>query len=685
MRLAVACALAALAVAGGAGGAGAQEEGPAPGPPPTMALTGLEAVLSPEDELVVEVTIANHRSGVAEDLRLVATLYSPVNGRVDLDRALADPGERDVWEAADVELDPLGEGLVRVAELRVPAADLDLDDDPDRFGVYPLDIQLLEGDEAVAGVTTALVFAPQRVEEPVRLATLVGFDEPPGVLPDASVRPGYPATFAPGARLDVLVRELLDARPELTVALSGLLLEQAADLADGFESGGRLVPADSRDARHAAAFLDRVRELAEDAEVVAQPYGPADLVALVRGGLRSEATRLLAAGEETVERHTGVRPAPGVLVPPDGLDVATLSEAQASGAEIVVLGAGYLARVSALTEGTPSPVRTLGGGSGGPVVALVPDPHLSEVLARPADDGIVAHAQRVVAETAVVFFERPDAPQRRGLLLATPAGFDPEPGLLAAALEGLEAAPWVADVPLTDLVGGVLRAPDAVQLAYPAQSLASELPSGYVASLGQARAALAPMAAVLATDPEDSLDLSDGLSIAAAVHYRPAALAAEGQARIGGVLDDLSSLSQAVEVLETPPITLTDDVGQVPVILVNHGAVPVRVQVRLQSSAFEFEPAVIEDLELDPEVARTITFTARANALGGLRNVGVVVEDPSGTRRLASAELAVRTASSSVVALALTGSAGVFLLVWWAREIVRTRRSRRATGARHAA
>ena len=95
---------------------------------------------------------------------------------------------------------------------------------------------------------------------------------------------------------------------------------------------------------------------------------------------------------------------------------------------------------------------------------------------------------------------------------------------------------------------------------------------------------------MLATDPEDSLDLSDGLSIAAAAHYRPGALAAEGQARIGGVLDDLSTLSQAVEVLETPPITLTDDVGQVPVILVNHGAVPVRVQVRLESSAFEFEP-----------------------------------------------------------------------------------------------
>ena len=77
-----------------------------------------------------------------------------------------------------------------------------------------------------------------------------------------------------------------------------------------------------------------------------------------------------------------------------------------------------------------------------------------------------------------MFFERPDAPERRGLLLATPPGFDPEPGLLAAALEGLEAAPWVADVPLTELVGGVLRAPEPVRLAYPARAAPASSPSG---------------------------------------------------------------------------------------------------------------------------------------------------------------------------------------------------------------
>lgn len=687
MTRALWCALALLVTLQPAAAAHAQDgEEPLGGLAPTLEVTALTGLLQPEDELRITATLRNRRTTPAEGLRLVATLYARVTGRVDLDRAMADPTDRTVWATTDAELDPLAEGGTRLARLVAPIDDLDLEDDEDRFGVYPLQVQLLEGDEAVASVTTTVVFTPRRVVEPLRVATMVTLDELPGRLPDASFAGRFPPLLAPGSRLDGLARELEGARTEVSLALSGLLLEQAADLADGFTTpDGTAVGPRSREARHAGAFLGRVRDVAEQAEVVALPYGPADLVALVRGGLRGEAVRLLTAGDEAVERHAEVRPSPGVLVPPDGLDPATLSEAQTSGTEVVVLGGEHLGRTGQPGDGTPSPVRTLVGGSGGPAVAIVPDPFVAEALTRAPQDGVAVAAQRLLAETAAAWFERPNAPQRRGLLIATPPDWAPGPGLLAALLEGLAAAPWIRDVPLSELDGGVLREPEPVRLAYPGASRTRELPPDYVAGLGEARAALGPLAAVLAGETQDSTSQADALAVAAAVHYRPGALAGEGQARIDAVLDSLANVAGSVEVLETPPITLTDDVGQVPVILVNHGAVPLTVDVRMQSIFYGFEPPLLEELELAPEEPRTVTFTARARSLGGLRNVTVSVEAPDGSRVLATGRLAVRTGAYSVAALTLTGGAAGFLLVWWARDILRTRKAKRGAPARHAA
>lgn len=632
-----------------------------------LAVTG---TITPGGTLRTRVRVVNSSRREAEDLRIVVTVHRKVFHRSDFQQALDEGRLGNLLGSVTTELEPVAGRRVRNVELEQDGAEFGFSGSDDRFGVYPVRIQLLAEGDVVDEVRTAVVYSPPEVEIPLRAALVVPLDTRPALGPDGTVMERLlRSELAPRGRL----HRLLDAfgRPgvPLTLAASGRMLDDLAEIAADTEM---------RVGRLAGGLLARLREIAAlpQTEQVALPYGPADLVALVRGGMRSEVVRHLIEGMGRVEDHTGVRPQRGVLYPPAGLDSATLAEAASVGVDTVVLAESWLD----LPEGrelpsSPSPVRRLRTGAGSTATALVPDPWLTPVLAQLDELPPAVAAQRVLAETAVLYFERPFAEDLRGVLLDPPRDWDPEPDVLARLVEGLGSAPWLRPVTLTGLRSEVAAEREPLRLSYPSRGRGAELSQDYVASLRLARRALGSLRGVLADDAATPARFDRMLLTAASVFYRIEPR--EGLALIDTVARTVAELYDAVAVAEGPTVLLSSVDGQVPVTLANTAEVPMRVLVRLETQRFEFQGGAVREVLLEPESRRTVVFEAHALAPGGTWPIGVVIADVDGEVELARGTVVVRSTAVSLAALVITAGAGLFLVVWWLRSATRRRRERR--------
>lgn len=663
-----------------------------------QALTLSTILQGPDSGLRVEVAVRNPAGAPDAALQVEATLHRRTASRFDLQRALDQGKVGGVVARLDpVSLERVPGGATRTVELAATARQLSVDQ-PAQQGLYPLRIVLEQRGRAVDEVMTSVIAIPAEVDEPLRLALLVPVDHAPGLLADGRYQPRLAQALAPGAPLGRLGREL-GAAPgvPLTLAPSGYLLEQVSTLASrAGGSGGRpldregLPPgalADQQAAGHATAFLDRLRDIAGRPEVeqVPLPYGPADLVALVRAGLTEQARRVLVEGAQVVNDLTGQPVHDEILIPPDGLDSATLETARAQGIRAVVLGERSLTHGEE-TRGpptTPTPVRRLGTGE----IVLVPDPFIGQLLTDPARSSRrsshgAAEAQRLLAETAAVYFERPFATEPRGLLLATPRQWSPPEGLLPGLLTGIRSAPWLQPVDLPALQATLRPDQRLVRLVYPRENRQRELKPIYLTRLADARKAVdslavalpAPDEAAKGTPPGGAARLDRLLLAATAVWYRDDQLQPEGAARIALAQQEIDRIYSSVGV-EEQPVTLTSiERQQVPVTITNNAKVPLRVRVRLEAQPVLFERGNTQLTVLQPGVSTTLTFVARVLTPGGTFAANVIVEDPEGARQLARGSFQVRSAAYSIVALGLTAGAAAFLLAWWIREILRRRR-----------
>lgn len=662
---------------------------------PSLTVEELTGTLRPDGTFRLVATVSNPTGDALDDLSVDAIFQRRTTTRLDYQRAI-DIGDRRRSTVArlTVELDPLASQAAVPVEFSSSVVELGLS--AERLaGVYPLRLELQRDGEALDEVRTSVVALPELVGEPVRTALLVPLDSPVGLLPDGTVDSDPLAGgLQAGARLPALAN-VLAAAPELafTVATSALVLEEAERAAEGYTAVDRAgtveVPAGSPPARRAAGLVDDLRAVLARPEVeqVALPYASADLVALVRHGKEDFARQSIVSRVLSAERVTDDRPAPGVLWPPDGLDSATLEQAVAAGVDTVVLDSGDLdtgeLNAAALS---PSPLRRLDAG-GERVTALVADPWLSGVLAvdragtQPVvpgsqpDPAPVVAAQRLLGETAALYFERPFAPEIRGLLLAPPQLWDPAPETLAALLQGLADAPWLRPVTVPQLVGELAVDEEQATLAYPAPAEDRELDAGYVQALDEAAAAVGQLRNVLAADDATPARADRLLRVAMSLHYRGPRQPA-GRALVDAVTQTTGTVFGSLEVLPGPQITLTNRSGQVPVTVRSTAQVPVRVEVRVDSLRFDFADRGISDpIVLDPGQQRLVVFTAEALTVGATTPITVQVTDVGGAQVLATGQIVVRSTAYSVTALALTAGAGLFLAVWWIRDARRRRRT----------
>ncbi len=637
----------------------------------SAALTAEQSGL--EEDLGLRLLVTNRGEQAVEGLRVVVEIHPAAASR----QALADAFDGDglgsptgpVHDQAVRELAALEPGEVAGVEESIFREEAGW---PEEGGVHPVRVSLIRGAEVLDEVITAVVWLGDTRGEPLLTTFVWPFTDTPWRAELGRYAAGSQRDIRTGGRLDVLLRAL-EAHEDAGVLLapSAHVLEDLQDQSSGFEQvelqedGSRLtedVEPEEEPARLANATLQRLREMAERLphQPVHGPYADADLDALatrdqamreLAGELASEGRRRLQLGlERSVDASAFVLGAP---VGPEVLDLMPTEH---------LLVPAHLAADDDVT----GQLRTLRSPSGRPLLATVGDPVIGQLLAEPEHDGR-AGAQRVLAETAMLYFESPDS-DGRSLSLHPPQDWDPDPELANGLLEGLDEAPWLELVSPSQQASLGERSPVPLELVPPQEERLSIEQADRLASARtdlEAAAGARPTGDEVEED-EDAAPRRSPRELEDALFRSTSTWLIEDSAAEALVRDVQSEVERSfgdVEVASGSQVTLTSDTGQIPVTVrrTRGGPITVRVEVASQGR-LEWEERYSEDIVLADEEAHTVSFETRALGTGTFP-VTVVVTDPSGTRELERTTLSVRSTTVSGPALSATGVLVLALLL----------------------
>jgi Family of unknown function (DUF6049) len=647
---------------------------PAQDAAPTLevVLTRISPAVTPKDPLGYRVAVRNRGPAPVRVESVRALLGLPVGTRSDLASLLAAPGGSLSGQQVD-QFQPAAAEVAPGASLQLEARQVPL---PQGVGeeqagvVLPLTIRVQAGG-VTAGLTTFVVDLPGRARQPLRAALLVPVREPThrnpaGDFVDDKLGDLLATDGSLGAVADELAR--LDA-PAVTMVVDAMLVEDATAMVGGWRlRQGRQrtpVPPGDRRSGHADQFLKLLKAAARGQQPAAFAYGNADLPALVAAGGGDRAKDAVVVGRNELENGLGTPPEDSLVWPVDGaVDGALLRAIEQTGGDVVVLDPRHLPAPS--TTVTQNATVDLGGGPDGQR-ALVGDAVLTAALADPrAQSAPVELAQRVLAETAVTWLERPNSSDPRSILLAPPQDWRPSGTFFRALVQGLGAAPWLRLQPAVTMAGDVPQGPAEGERRLATVTRDDQLrglPRPYLDRVARTRSELDSFRRAVGNDAQPGADSFDrDLLVAESSDWRPATARVRGRGYIGAVRQNIGSVYRRIEV-GTTPVTLTARRGKIPITVANNSSRRVTVVLRLTSPKVDL-PAASEPFVLEPRRRTTQLLEVGTRATGTFP-IQVDVLTPDIEVEIARGGVRLTSTAFNRVALALTGGAAGLLLVWW--------------------
>lgn len=540
-------------------------------------------------------------------------------------------------------------------------------------------------------VDSYMVYVSEGVAHPLGLSLLAPVTEPTHRTPDqVFVDPDLARLLGPHGALGGIAAELArPGAPPVSLAVDPLVVEEAQAMMENtwhvrMKGQAEPVTVPSTDPRSEAArvFVTNLRKAAarQGVPLNALPYATGDLVALVRNGLEADAFALIAKGRRDLEAELGTRPDETLGWPSGGnIDAPTLKTLSAANVSSVVVNPELLPVDSFQTQNAPLP---LGGGG---QTALVPDPGLSvAVTDQRAQAQPALYAQRILAETAIAWLERPGGttPKARGVLIAPPLSWRPAPAFFSSLVRGLGAAPWLQMQPVQTLASTVPPGPDdtARTLAPYSQRLVdTELPARYLRTVEAAKEGLTSFRSTVGPSYAALDQYSRDLYVAESAWYRRSAPRFRGVLYVRAVNDGISSVYKKVRVRDTA-VTLTSRDGRIQVTTTNTSDVAVTVRLRLSSPKVDIPEPVSDTITLAPNSGDTQLRQVRTRATGTFP-VQVEVLTGDGRVEMAQAEIVVRSTALNRVTLLLMVGAAAFLILWWVRKRIQLRAARLAGSA----
>jgi Family of unknown function (DUF6049) len=639
-------------------------------------LTSISPVVSPKAPLDYRVAVRNNTQGPVRDLTVTAGLGQPVDTRSELATLLATPGGAPMTQVLDEFRPAVGE-VAGASERRLEGRRVPL---PPGLGdgqagvVLPLTIRVQgigAGGEVAASLTTFVVDLPVPASEPLRAALLVPVREPThrnpaGDFVDDELGALLSLSGSLGAVADELARS--DA-PAATLVVDAMLVEDATAMVGGWRlrQGGKRTPVPPGDprSRHADRFLQSLKKAAASHPPAAFPYGNADLPALVRVGSGDRGKGAIEVGRDLLENGLGTPPEETLAWPVDGaIDGALLQTVEQTLGEVVVLDPRHLPGPE--TTVTQNATVDLGGGPD-PQRALVGDVALSAALGDPrAASDPAEWAQRILAETAVAWLERPNSSDPRGILLAPPQGWRPTRDFFRSLVRGLGGAPWLRLQSAATLAADVPQGPvegDRRLATVTEADLALGLPPSYLNRVERTRSELDSFRRAVGNDfPSDAGNFDRDLLVAESSDWRPTAARARGRGFVAAVRNGIRGVYRRIQV-GTTPVTLTSRRGKIPITVTNDSDERVTIILRLTSAKVDL-PAASDPFVLEPRRRTTQLLSVGTRATGTFP-IQVDVLTPDSEVKIASGEIRLTSTAFNRVALALTGGAAGALLLWW--------------------
>ena len=638
-------------------------------------MTGFAPWTAPDRALFVTLAITNGGTAPLDDLAIRLTVRDRVRSRSALRVALDREAQGEILAVTTEGLnDPLDPGETATVTIQRDLGSLANAFLPGRggSGVYPLSIRVQAAEQTIAERSGAFVFLAQAPETQLNLVWIVPLHRATAIDATGTYdRERLAGELLGGGSVRTMV-EIIERHATLgmTLAPSGLLLDQLADVANGFdarlENGDRVaVPTTDPIAVAAGELLGRLRVAVTSPafELATMPYARADLAQLVAADMALDAQTQISAGRESVRQHLGRETHPGLFANAayraDARSARTLATL---GAEMLLLDPAALRERPEGRFGNPDRPEEVRA-SGRSFETLLVDAPARERMQARTDDPVLA-AMGVFAEAAVTYFEVPGLATGRTFVLATDSM--PSPAVAGPLSDAFAQAPWLK-----------LRSPSAV-VADPALAPSGEplrLAPGDVETPERlelartARRAVDVMRPVVEA-PDLIAELDRRILIAESTDYaRPAtagvaaAFARSARAAAEGTLGAIRVPARRV--------TLTSRGGRVPVTVVNDTGYTIRVRVRLDSAKVAFPEGASRRVTVEGRPDRTtlstVTFDLEARAAGSFP-IEVRIESPDGEFRIGTGQLLVRSTAVSAVAFAATAGGVLFLLGAWGRR-----------------
>lgn len=614
--------------------------------------------VAPGEELVLRLNVTT--AEVPADVELAVAVYRRFRNRSELTRTLADGPRGNPLTVvpptplAELATDPAGAVVVRL-----PVQDPAQPPDPARLrlsseGVYPVRVELREtgGGRTLAGLVTHLVLTrpPQPGGYPLKVALVLPVHAPPALQPDGrrtlSRRTNGLAALARSLGAYPFVPLTLLPTPETLAALDASPREEDEETLAAL-------------ARSTAA-----RQLA------AATYVPLALPAFASPSLAAEAAIQLDRGAQVIERTLGRRPDPRTWVAEEDLDERSALRLQQQQVDRFVVPEPTLEPVDldvTLAQPFELDVRAVRRPT-----AVAGDSGLAAHFG-PATDPVLA-AHRLLADLAVVYQDRPS--RARAVVVVVPRSWRPDRAFLDSLLAGLSTSTVVSGTTVDDVFANVEpattagRAPLVRRLA--PRAAGATVPAEDVRA---ARRRLVAFASMLT--PDNALDdrIEELLMVAEGAGLR----SGRRQEYLDGIAARIRSHTRAVQVPAHRSITLTARTGEIPVTVLSRTGYPLHVQIRVASEKLDFPKGSVRNVNLDRR-STTERFSVKARTSGSFP-LRVSLVSPDGDLVLGNSRFTVRSTAASGVGVVLSVGAGGFLLLWWARHLVRGRRNRRLVPA----
>ena len=527
-------------------------------------------------------------------------------------------------------------------------------------GVFPLTIELLGAASTVlARLQTYVIRLSPAINDtvPLDVAVIVPIGGPPSLQPDGSV------VVEPALRTRLLERTgVLAGFPGVPFTLA-----PRPETLESFSATGDTAP------------VRAVQSAAQGRQVTARSFVDVDLSSWLQRGLDDELDRQLRTGTDVLTSAVAA-PSSATWVANDPLTTDALRWLKGRGVRNVVVPdvglSGLDGRRFPATLTQPFQIEGVDG-----VTVAVTDPALRGHL-RTGYEPLVK-ANHLLADLAILYFDQPKT--LRVAVLDLPD--DVEGATLAGILSGVQGVRVLRATTLDTAFSTVPVAGARGEADGRANPLVRKLDVSTTSSLGSlpdrlrsAEADIDTYRGVLSAQDARWVPLQRRVLAAGSSSLDDTRRRAYLDAVAQSVRDELAK----VEAPNRQSITFTARDGVVSYVVRNRAGYPITAVVRFQGTKVEFPD------HADGVITTTLTTDTTRVELNvrtltsGDSPMEITVATPDGRIVLARTRVTIRSTAFSGVGIVLSVGAGAFLVMWWGRTIIQSRRARKR-GARHGA